>query len=88
MIPLKAVKQLPDPRLQWETTEETTSTISELDQILNQELEASTSLSELYYMLRQLEADETVLPPNYTEKEETKTWTVLDSFETINMDEI
>ena len=68
IIPLEAVKSLPDPRLQQEIIEETTSTFSELDQILNQEVEVSTSLSELDYMLRQLEADETVAPPNYTEK--------------------
>ena len=47
IIPLEAVKQLPDLRLQPETIEETTSTFSELDQILNHELEASSSLSEL-----------------------------------------
>ena len=72
IIPLKIVKQLPDPRLWQETIGETTNTFSELDQILNQKLEASTSLSELDYMLRPLEADETVPPPNYREKEETK----------------
>ena len=87
IIPFEAVKQLPDPRLQWETIEETTSTFSELDQILNQELEASTSLSEINDILRQLEADETVPSPNYTEKEETKAWTFLDLFGTITMDE-
>ena len=55
---------------------------------MNQELEVSTSLSELNYMLRQLEADEIVQPPNYTEKKETKAWTVLHSFGTITVDEI
>ena len=36
IVPLKAFKQLPDPRLQQETPEETTSTFSELHQMLNQ----------------------------------------------------
>ena len=38
-------------------------------------------------MLRQLEADD-VPPANYTEEEETKAWTVIDSFGTIAMDEL
>ena len=46
------------------------------------------SLSELNFMLRQLEADNTVPLPNYTEEEETKAWTVLNSFGKIAMDEI
>ena len=56
-----------------------TSILSELDQLLNQE---STSLNELNYMLRQLEADETAPPQNYTENKETKAWRVLDFFGT------
>ena len=88
----KAKQQLPDPRLQpennVETMEETTSISSEIDHILNQEFEISTLLSELNFMLRQLEADDTVPSPNYTEDEETKAWTVLDSFRTTAMDEI
>ena len=75
IIPLKATKQLPDPRIQ-EALNENTSINSEKDEILNQKLEASTSLSELNYMLRQLEADETA--PTHTEREETTAWTVLD----------
>ena len=51
-------------------------------------MKSPTSLSELNYMLRQLEADETVPPPNYIEEDEPKAWTVLDSFVTIAMDEI
>ena len=38
-------------------------------------------------MLRQLETDETIQPTNYTE-EETKAWTVLDSFGTIDINEL
>ena len=38
-------------------------------------------------MLRQLETDETVPSPNYTEEEESEAWTVLDSFGTIAMGE-
>ena len=64
IIPLDCVKQCPDPRLHQKTLQETTSTINELDHILNQELEASTTLNELDYMPRQLEADET--PPTQT----------------------
>ena len=94
IIPQEAVKQLPDPRLQQqnnetiETMKETTSISSKRDKILNQDLEISTFLSELDYLLRQLKADETGPSPNYTEKEETEAWTVLDSFGTIAMDEI
>ena len=61
IIPHEAGKQLPDPRLQpennvtIETMEETTSISNEIDYILNHELEISTLLSELDYMLRQLE---------------------------------
>ena len=51
IIPLEAVKELPDQRHHKETLEETTRIISELDHILNQELEASTTLSELDHML-------------------------------------
>ena len=93
IIPHEAVKQLPDPRLQWEnietteTMEETTSISSEIDQTLNQKCEISTCLSELNYMLRQLEAYK-LSHPQTTQKEETETWTVLDSFETIAMDKI
>ena len=76
-IPLEAVKQLPYPRLQ-EALEDTTSTKSEIDHILNQNLEASTFLSELDYLLRQLEADETAPTKNNTEREETTAWAVLD----------
>ena len=80
IIPHEAEKQLPDIRYQLEnTTEETTSISSKKDYILHQEFEISTSLSGFDYMLRQLEADD-VPPPNYTEEEETETWTVLDSF--------
>ena len=67
----EADKQLPDPRLE-NTLEESTCTniSSEIDHILNQEFEISTSLSELDLMLRQLEAED-VPPPNNTEAEET-----------------
>ena len=89
IIPQEAENQLSDPRSQLENIiEESTCTniSSERDHILNQGFEISTSLSELGLMLRQLEADD-VPPPNYTE-EETKAWTVLDSFGTIAMDEL
>ena len=56
---------------------ETTSISSEIDHTLNQELEISTLLSELYFMLRQPEAVDAVPTPNYTDEEETKAWTVL-----------
>ena len=84
VIPLKAVKQLPDPRYHKETCEETTSTISELDHILNQELEASTTLGELHQMLRQLEADKTAQTQIPSKK--TTAWTVLDSIGTSTID--
>ena len=93
LYPMKLLNKSPDQRLQREnaktivTMEKTTSISSEIDQILNQEFEISTSLSEFNYMLRQLDADETVPPPNYTGKE-TETWTVLDSFGTIAMSRI
>ena len=88
IIPHEAEIQIPDPRPQPENTiEETTSISSEKDRILKQEFEIPTLLSELNYMLRQLEADETVPPPKYTE-EETKAWPVLDSFGTIAMVEL
>ena len=84
---LESVKQLPDPRLHQEALEGTTSTIS-LDHILNQELEVSTSLSELNYMLRQTEANETAPTLNHTERDETTAWTVLNSIGTTTMDKI
>ena len=58
---------------------------SELDHILNQECEISTSLSELDLMLRQLDSED-VAPPN-TEAEETNAWTALDIPETTTMDD-
>ena len=94
ITPHEAVKQLPDSRLQQgnietiKTMKETTSVSSDIDPILNQEFAISTSLSELYYMLRQIEVDETVPPPNCTGKEETEAWTVLDSFGIMALDEI
>ena len=89
IIPHEIEKQLPDPRPQPENNiEETTSMSSEIYHILNQKFDISTLLSKLDYMLRQLEADETVPPPNYTEEEETEAWTVLDSFRTIAMEEL
>ena len=83
-IPLKAVEQLPDPRHHKETLEETTSTISELDHTLSQELEAFTKLSELDHMLRHLETDETALTQNPSK--ETIAWPVLDSIGTTTID--
>ena len=86
IIPQEAEKQLPVPRLENTIKESTCSNISsEIDHILNQEFEISTSLSELDLMLRQLEAED-VPPPNYTKEEETKAWTVHDTFGTIAMD--
>ena len=85
IIPQEADEQLPDPSEN--TSEESVSTdiSSEIDHILNQGFEISTSLSELDLMLRQLESED-VLPPN-TEVEETNAWTVLDTLGTIAMDD-
>ena len=87
IIPQEADKQLPDPRLE-KTTEESTCTkiLSEIDHILNQKFEISTSLSELDLVLRQLDAED-VPPPKYTEEEEIDPWTILDTFGTITMDD-
>ena len=70
------------------TTEETTNISSQIDHILNQEFKISYLLSELDYMLRQPEADETVPPPNYTEEEETEARKSLTPFGTIAMVEL
>ena len=72
---LKLTKQLPDPRLQEALDETTASTVKKIKYWIKK-MEASTSLSKLHYMLRQLEADETA--PTHTEREATTAWTDLD----------
>ena len=58
---------------------------SEVDHVLNQEFEISTSLSELDLILRQLDSED--VPPSNTETEETNAWTVLDTLGTIAVDD-
>ena len=84
IIPQEANEQLPDPKEN--TMEEINTDISsEMDHILDQEFEISTSLSELDLMLRQLDSEDVPLPN--TEAEETNAWTVLDTLGTIAMDD-